>query len=114
MTQQPPTSTTSISQVVVQGAPLMPHSRAMGGKTVQRATPMIAAYSSKDHEQQQVNTEPTNVSEPVPRFNSLFKQEVSTIQVHKFEQELQRLASEFDVSRTQLDAQAFVHGQTII
>ena len=110
MTQQPPTSTPSISQVVVQNAPLMPHSRAMGfsqGKTVQLATPMIAAYSSKDHEQQQANTEPTNVSELVSKFNSLFKQEVSTIQVHKFEQELQRLASEFDASRTQLDAEAF-------
>jgi valyl-tRNA synthetase len=110
VTQQPPTSTPSISQVVVQSAPLMPHSRAMGfsqGKTVQLATPMIAAYSSKDHEQQQANTEPTNVSELVSMFNSLFKQEVSTIQVHKFEQELQRLASEFDASRTQLDAEAF-------
>ncbi len=76
VTQQPPTSTPSISQVVVQGAPLMPHSRATGfsqSKTVQRATPMIAAYSSKDHEQQQANTEPTNVSELVSRFNSLFK-----------------------------------------
>ena len=110
VTQQPPTSTPSISQVVVQGAPLMPHSRAMGfsqGKTVQLATPMIAAYSSKDHEQQQANTEPTNVSELVSTFSRLFKQEVSTIQVHNFEQELQRLASEFDASRTQLDAEAF-------
>jgi hypothetical protein len=29
VTQQPPTSTPSISQVVIQGSPLMPHSRAM-------------------------------------------------------------------------------------
>ncbi len=29
VTQQPPTSTPNISQVVIQGSPLMPHSRAM-------------------------------------------------------------------------------------